>query len=93
MKDLEDTDPEEDLSPDKQIEMQDRRYARANDQSDSHRFNMMDEADISERYGSTHMNERAMEYFKNANLAGKTPEQIVKEFQAIQRYKEEELMA
>ena len=38
------------------------------------------------------MNETAIEYFQNANLAGKTSEQMIKEFQAIQRFKEEELV-
>lgn len=54
---------------------------------------MMNQGDISERFGSVHMNETALEYFQSAtNLAGKTPEQMIREFHAIQRYKEEELI-
>ena len=49
-------------------------------------------AEFSERFGSVHMNETAMEYFQSASLAGKTSEQMIKEFQAIQRFKEEELI-
>jgi len=52
----------------------------------------MNHGDISERFGSVHMNETALEYFQSANLAGKTAEQMIREFHAIQRYKEEELI-
>ena len=38
------------------------------------------------------MNETAMEYFQGANMSAKTPEQMIKEFTAIQRFKEEELV-
>lgn len=48
---------------------------------------------MEERFGSVHMNDTALQYFQNANLAGKSSDQMIKEFQAIQRYKEEELMA
>ena len=33
-----------------------------------------------------------MEYFQGANMSAKTPEQMIKEFTAIQRFKEEELV-
>jgi hypothetical protein len=33
-----------------------------------------------------------MDYFQNASLAGKNPDQIIRELQAIQRFKEEELI-
>ena len=43
--------------------------------SDSQRFMIREgNEDFSERFGSVHMNETAMEYFQNANLAGKTSE-------------------
>ena len=37
------------------------------------------------------MNETALEYFQRANLEGKSAEQIAKEFEAIQRFKQEEI--
>ena len=51
----------------------------SNRHNESHR-GMLERSDISSRFGSAHMNETAMEYFQNANLAGKTSEQMIKEF-------------
>lgn len=77
------------ISPDKQVEMQDRRSQRNNE---SHRQMIEGSSEFSERFGNVHMNETALEYFQGASMAGKTSEQMIKEFQAIQRYKEEELI-
>ena len=49
-------------------------------------------AEFRERFGSVHMNETALEYFQSTNVAGKSADQMIREFRAIQRYKEEELV-
>ena len=40
-----------------------------------------------------HMNDTALEYFQSANVGGKSADQMIREFRAIQRFKEEELVA
>ena len=63
-------------SPDKLIEMQGN---SSSSQGQSHRRLMeqdryQDGQAFSERFGNVHMNETALEYFQNANLAGKSSE-------------------
>ena len=48
--------------------------------NESQRAMMQPSGDFSQRFGSAHMNELAMEYFQSASLSGKTSDQIIKEF-------------
>ena len=60
--------------------------------ADSARPAREETAEFRERFGSVHMNDTALEYFQSGNMAGKSADQMIKEFRAIQRFKEEELV-
>ena len=80
MKDLEedaDGDNTDGESPDKQLDSRDRREAYAQAQQSSDAYNSSNSNEFSQRFGNAHMNETALEYFQNANLAGKTSEQMI----------------
>ena len=82
MKDLEEEAEEDNTdgeSPDKLHAMRDRRaaYAQANQESYRSDNYGSSSSDFNQRFGNVHMNETALEYFQNANLAGKTSEQMI----------------